>query len=315
MRVLTLSDSRCDKGKDEPCRQRDVQVGGFFAQTFNVNETQSAEDTEKTYDGLGRVYLSGKGYWPPRHPSPQQTTVNHPFSLATLDVMRSYTGADVAMLQKRDFYWGPFAPTLNPSGSSEPNGELLDRILWMGNYLQVTTVKGDTLKKVLDDSDKLDALDAQVGNLTLETLRGLLTLGIQKTLDKQYLVAGTILDPNRLYTVATSNHIAAGDTGYPELADTQFADPTLPQADKSERISFLVCQQLGGESCGARPDLLLATITQPTSNPHLPPQLEPPPSARVRAWARQLVSGPKLSQDGNGFVDYQAQLTLLGACR
>jgi 5'-nucleotidase, C-terminal domain len=301
LRILTLSDSACDK---ESCKERAFRVGGAFAQTFNVHETVNAKDLEANYDGMGRTYLTGKGYWPPDSTSPQQKTLNHPFVLATLDVLRTHTGADIAMLQKRDFYWGPFSPTLNPSASTQPSGELLDRILWMGNYLQFLTVKGDTLKKVLDDSDKLDALDAQVDNLALETLRGLLTLGIQKTQDKQYLVAGTILDPNRLYTVATSNHISAGDTGYPELADPQFAEATLPQADKSERISFLVCRQLGGESCGPSLTLLFATI-QP---PQLPSQLEPPISARVNAWTRQLLYGPRLLKDGNSFVDYRAQL-------
>jgi hypothetical protein len=304
LRVVTLSDSRCDGSQDHPCKQRDIQVSGFFSQTFNVNETSDAKVLENNYDGLGRSYLTGKGYWPPPHPSPQQTTLNHPFALATLDVMRSNTGADIAMLQKRDFYWGPFAPTLNPSASTQPSGELLDRILWMGNSLQVITVKGDTLKKVLDDSDKLDAFDAQVDNVNLETLRGLLTLGVQKTEDKQYLVAGTILDPNRLYTVATSNHISAGDTGYPELADPQFADANLPQDNQAERINVLVCEQLGGESCGINPKKLFATVTPP----QLPPQLKPPVSARVHAWTRQLMVGPKFAQDGNSFVDYRAQL-------
>jgi hypothetical protein len=304
LRVITLSDSKCDGSQSQACKQRDIQVGGFFAQTFNVNETENDKTTEKTYNGLGNTYITGKGYWPPAHRTSQQSAPDHPFALATLDVMRSHSGADVAMLQKRDFYWGPFAPNLNASGSSALNGELLDRILWMGNYLQVITVKGDTLKKVLDESDKLDALDAQVDNINLETQRGLLTLGIQKTQDKQYLVAGTILDPSRLYTVATSNHISAGDTGYPELADPQFGDANLPQADKSERISFLVCQRLGGESCGSKSSLRFATIDPA----QLPSQLEPPLSALVHAWTQQLLAGPKLAMDGNSFVDYRAQL-------
>src|SRR5205807_6230970 len=131
-----------------------------------------------------------------------------------------------------------------------PNGELLERILWMGNYLQVLTVKGDTLKKVLDDSAKFDTLDEQSTLEKVEVGRGLLTMGIQKTRDKQYLVDGTQLDPSRLYTVVTSNHISAGDNGYPELADPQFADSRLPKPDKdgdentkAPRISSLVCQE------------------------------------------------------------------------
>src|SRR5207302_10878201 len=137
------------------------------------------------------TYLAAKGYWPPPA-GPRGPVPTHAFELATLAVLRIHTGADVAMLQKRDFYWGPFPKTLNDRvGAIHPNGELLERILWMGNYLQVLTVKGDTLKKVLDDSAKFDTLDEQSTLEKVEVGRALLTLGIQTTRDKQYLSDAT----------------------------------------------------------------------------------------------------------------------------
>jgi hypothetical protein len=199
-------------------------------------------------------------------------------------------------------------PLNGGSDFTQPSGELLERILWMGDYLEVLSVKGSTLKKVLDDSDKFDTLDEQATHETEERARGLLVMGIQKTRDKQYLVDGMQLDPNRLYTVATSNHIAAGDNGYPELADPQFADVHLPRVDKDKdaddktpRISVVVCRALGGESCVSNPGLLFASIKD------LPSQLEPSLPG-LRAYLRSLQGVPQLLGDGYNRTDYQAQL-------
>jgi hypothetical protein len=303
LRTVTVSDDHC---ADALCAKRDFTVGGRWDLTFSLPKTINEEEQLKsTYKKIGLEYLKKKGYLHPLD-SPD-ASMDDPFPLAVLDTLRSKTGADVALLQKRDFYWGPFSTPLLHSTPGRPNGVLLDSILWTGDYLQVLTVKGDTLKKVLDDSDKLDALDAQTTNPSVETNRGLLTWGIQKTRDKQYLVDGTQLDPNRLYTVATSNHISAGDTGYPELADPQFSEARLPEATshddtKSQRLSSIICREFAGDDCVDGPELTFATIQR------LPSQLEPKLSARVNAWGRSFIARPQFLQDSNSVVDYQAQL-------
>jgi hypothetical protein len=350
LRYITVYDSDAKSGINQ---KRSFDVGGNYEKFLPLSEPISQEELTADYNGMGHAYLAGKGYWrSPVQPkgsaansssanesnstagsssatepssgaessATQQPGLKSPppplenaFALAVLAALRDRTHADVAMLQKRAFYWGPFPNPQNSSaGLTQPNGELLERILWMGDYLEVLSVKGSTLKKVLDDSDKLDALDERATHETVETARGLLALGIEKTRDKQYLVDGMQLDPNRLYTVATSNHIAAGDNGYPELADPQFADPRLPadkddhdEDDKTPRISWLVCQELGGEFCVSNPGLLFASIQEP----HLPSQLEPALADRiVRPYWRSLLGVPELLGDGYNRTNYQAQL-------
>jgi hypothetical protein len=304
LRIVTLSDDSCHDGL---CWERNFTVGGQWNLTFPLPAINEEEKLKGDYEQIGLDHLRSKGYWP-LSDSPS-ASLDGPFPLAVLDTLRSKTGADVAMLQKRDFYWGPFSTPLLTPPTKHPNGVLLDSILWTGDYLQVLTLKGDTLKKVLDDSAKLDALDAQATNASVETKRGLITWGIQKTRDKQYLVDGTQLDPNRLYTVATSNHIGAGDTGYPELADPQFSDAKLPRSGKSsdegettQRLSSIICRELKGENCVDSPALTFATIQR------LPPQLEPTLLARVNAWGRSFVGRPELLTDAASSVDYEAQL-------
>ncbi len=313
VRSLTLTDSNCDQASGLSTK-RTFAVGGHYDHTFPIQETIDKQQLEDSYDGMGRTYLSGKNYWHSQVPNSdpnKKPTLENAFQLAVLAALRDRTHADVSMLQKRAFYWGPFPEALNgSSGSNQPSGELLERILWMGDYLEVLSLKGSTLKKVLDDSDKLDGLDEQATQETVETSRGLLALGIEKTRDKQYLVDGMQLDPNRLYTVATSNHIAAGDNGYPELADPQFADQRLPGVDKdtdaddkTPRISSLVCQELGGESCVTNPGLLFANVQQ------LPSQLQTGlPAGFIKAYVRSVLGVPELPTDGYNRTNYQAQL-------
>jgi hypothetical protein len=308
LRTVTLSDD-CPANV---CTERNFAIKGRWDLTFPLNAPVDQKVLKSTYGALGQDYLKNHGYWPApsaSHPEGDGPAGYVAFPLAVLDVLRRKTGADVALLQKRDFYWGPFSTPLLNSAPGRPNGVLLDSILWTGDYLQVLTVKGDTLKKVLDDSDKLDAMDAQTSNPAVETDRGLLTWGIQKTRDKQYLVDGTQLDPTRLYTVATSNHISAGDTGYPELADPLFSDARLPRGAqsqdgdvKSQRLSSIICKEFGGDDCLDSPGLAFATIQR------LPSQLEPKLSARVNAWGRSFIARPQFLQDSNSLVDYKAQL-------
>jgi hypothetical protein len=334
LRSLTLTDSPMS----EKAQTRNFKVEGHYEKTFPLSETVDQDKLRACYDVLGQKYLafSRRGYWrdqlppgedkrtanelacasPSRPESTPKTTapkVENAFQLAVLAALRDRTHSDVAMLQKRSFYWGPFPVPLDGQQSLEKaNGQLLDRILWMGDYLEVIPVKGSTLKKVLDESDQFDALDEQATSEIVEAGRGVLALGLEKTRDKQYLVDGMQLDPNRLYTVATSNHITAGDNGYPELAE--FVDRRLPAVDKDDkdaddqtpRISSVVCQALGAQFgdnlCVYNPGLLFATIQQ------LPPQLEPTTLSFFRAYQRSVLGTPQLPRDAYSRTNYQAQL-------
>jgi len=320
LRSLTLSDSECGSG---PCNLRTLEVGGQYEKAFPLSEPVGKDRLQACYDALGYDYLAQKNYWRDRIPAPPdklklpdcspaaaarktvpQPRLENAFELAVLAALRDRTHADVAMLQKRSFYWGPFPL---PPGSDldlrRPNDELLERVLWMGDYLDVLSVKGSALKKVLDESDQLDTVDAQATHEIVETSRGVLALGVEKTKDKQYLVDGMQIDPNRLYTVATSNHIAAGDNGYPDLADPLFADTRLPKPDTAPRISSVVCEELRAPACAPGQALDFAGIKQ------LPPQLNAGLPGFARAYVRSVFGGrPELPADAYNRTNYQAQL-------
>jgi hypothetical protein len=174
----------------------------------------------------------------------------------TLKTMREKTSADVALMQKRDFYAGPFSHAQAESAVSAV-AEGIERVLWTGDILQVVLASGDTLAKVLKESDSFDRQDLQSTQENVEPGRGLYTHGIRKTDDGQYLIDGSVLDPKRLYSVATTNHIMAGDTGYPELSDPTLSSKNLPPPPKGKdeegrRISELVCVDLVSPSISQR---------------------------------------------------------------
>ena len=227
-----------------------------------------AEDKGKGKDGKNRV----KGCPDLGTPS------RHDFQENVLAEMRSRTNADIAMLQSRDFYFDWLRKT----------GPLIERVLWRADRLQVMHVTGDALLKTLKESDKFDQAESDPVHEAEEKGRGLVYLGIQKTEDENFLVGGVPIDKNRVYTIAAGNHIAAGDTGYPELSgadDSVLADGKLPSpADNravGQRISELACPVLplalrncvddadGIQPAPRRRDLLYA------SSSDTPPQAKP----------------------------------------
>lgn len=165
----------------------------------------------------------------------------------TLCLMQKDTGADLALLQKRDFFTAlPFDPSRLPA-SLTSDQQILDRIVWKGDFEQLIYVPGSALKKAFELSNAFDADDESNLSLADEKGRGLLKLGVIFNPDtKEYLINGLALDANRLYSVVTSDYISAGDTGYPDLGTAQL-DPPLRPTDfgkKLTTISSVVCRRL-----------------------------------------------------------------------
>ena len=227
------------------------------------------------------------------------TPVDDAFVVYTLKTLREKTRADIAFMQKRDFYFGPF---IAPGAGMVEYAVGIERVLWTGDRLQVITVTGDTLKKVLKESGLFDQQDIQATQEKTETNQGLYTFGLRKTEDDQYVIDGDLLDPKRLYTVATTNHITAGDTGYPELNDPLLASKKLPKPPgdgdvEGERISELICRDLVGSGCIADPamryprgegNVVFAMSTD------RPPQNKPGPGARAQAWFIHSLDRPMM---------------------
>lgn len=239
-------------------------------------------------------------------------TGNDAFVKCTLRILREKTHADVALMQKRDFYQGPFRP---PFDDATTNALGIERVLWTGDILQVVTVTGDTLQKVLKESAGFDQQDLQATQEKTETGRGFFTLGISKTEDGQSVIDGDLLDPKRLYTVATTNHITAGDTGYPELNDPQLANKQLPKPGGAEgiRISELVCDKMFQTGCvkNSQPkypkgegNALFA------SRKDGPAEDQPSRGARAQAWFIHSLDQPLIpnKKSGNDEGDLETKI-------
>lgn len=183
--------------------------------------------------------------------------------LLVLCTMREQLSADVALIQARDLF--EQLPLLDdPAISSRmlkrpsaysPNApvnagnfqQMLDRLIWKGDLLALLYVPGEALKKALDMSATLEAEENATLSLVVDRGRKLETLGISKDkITGEYIINELPLDPKKIYAVATTDFIGAGDTGYPDLAKAALNPKAHPAAfpKKLVSISSLVCRKL-----------------------------------------------------------------------
>lgn len=178
--------------------------------------------------------------------------------LVVLD-MQKRVNADVAMLQQRDFYLDGLeefyidhcqqragkcsAPDF--TAKKFPVQEVLDRLIWKGDFVYHISVQGSTLKTILDESKTYSRLEKSPVTAVDDHGRSLVTAGVHYDEGHdEYRINNAPLDPGRLYTVVTSDYVALGDTGYPELGKPPVGDPPDPiSSEKSlTRIATTLCQ-------------------------------------------------------------------------
>jgi len=186
---------------------------------------------------------------------PLQGDRTNQIQLLTLCAMQQHEEADIALLQERDFF--PDLPKLagdigdRTAGQDLLRQQIIDRIIWKGDFLQLLYVPGVALKKAFDQAKAFDADDRSLLSLSTEKQRGLVWLGVTFDSERsEYVINGVPLDSNKLYSVATTDFIGAGDTGYPDLAASQVNPPLVP-GDFGKRlttISSIVCRYLAGEA-------------------------------------------------------------------
>jgi len=177
----------------------------------------------------------------------------------TVCAMQENAEADIALLQKRDFFatLPGDAHDLRNDVDKEADPELqhiVDRIIWKGDFLIVSHVPGSVIQKVMAQSKTFDADDKSQLSLSDERNRGLVYAGIHYDDERgEYLVNGVPLDPNKLYSVVTSDFVTGGDTGYMDLGGAQANPPITPKDldGKLWKISSVVCRKLAGSNYAA----------------------------------------------------------------
>ena len=190
-------------------------------------------------------------------PTTDQPTGLDRIKWLTLCAMRDQTNADVALLQKRDLFDQlPFEAADAPENVQE----ILNRLIWKGDLLTLMYVPGSALKKALQQSKTYEAEESSALSLVDERLRKLETLGINyNSATKEYLINEIPIDDKKIYAVATTDYIGAGDTGYPDLAGAALNPRTHAAGfpEKLNAISTVVCRKLYSDRAD---ELCLPTI-------------------------------------------------------
>lgn len=171
-----------------------------------------------------------------------------PSSKAAKQDAVSICHADVALLQVRDFY---FPTTENSAVSIASLQEVVDRILWKDDLLTETNLSGAQIEKLLDQSDKFEKEEKDASDILPDTLNrsiskaGLVVVKKQSTAEQdRYFGHADDFDDAAIYRVATTNHLARGETGYPDAAKPAVGKQQVFQNNRAVPISVLVCEAL-----------------------------------------------------------------------
>ncbi|MDQ2842004.1 MAG: 5'-nucleotidase C-terminal domain-containing protein, partial [Acidobacteriota bacterium] len=219
-------------------------------------------------EGVEQHFIANQVYnsiFPSPHPEPCRTCslneevakitaqpsakkhINTSYEDLALEAMQGFCGSDVAMLQHRDAFsaFGK-AVALWPTDFHPTPQQLLDEMLWKGDFAFCLPVKGSTLKKVLDESAVFDKQDRDNLSVEVEKGRGLSTLGIETDPGSgASVIRGQPVEDNKLYGVAMTDYLAFGNTGYPELS-SEAVEPVVRVTDLKSlnRLTGLACQRL-----------------------------------------------------------------------
>lgn len=209
-----------------------VSSRGTGSGTPTIDATVNGVDSQDFLSGLVAKALKQEGL----KPNPADPAGN--FRELTLAVMRREGGhASAAMVQKRDLFETQYrlervAGLGEGARANERIRAIVDGILWKGDYLVTRYVKGAALKRIMDQSELFNRLDSDPYSDNDETQRGLAVFGVDKDPEtKGWVIDGEPVADDTMYKIATTDFLAFGDTGYPEL--------NKPAVGKPQQLSHL----------------------------------------------------------------------------
>jgi hypothetical protein len=211
-----------------------------------------SEKPQKPPDGKAVLCQASKAALPhakaQNTPTPPLALAPDPsedLSILALLAMQDALHTDIAFLQKRDLF-SANSLSLQTISRDELQNQI-NQIFWKGDFVITLHVTGATLKKLMKQSKKFDNLDHDLLSTEIEKGRSLLSVGIWNDPNDSdsYYVNGMKLDDTKLYSVAATEFLALGDTGYSDLTP-----PDVPPATRVEDfehlkpLSQLICQQI-----------------------------------------------------------------------
>lgn len=191
----------------------------------------------------------------PKHPPKVEADNQSLLKWLVLCSIRDYTSADVALIQRRDLFdrvsqadtklLARAAAGLTKEALYQHIQQTLDSLIWKGDLVTLLYVPGSAIKNALKKSATYESEEKSSLSLVSDKDRQLETLGIREE-DGEYFINDLPLDENRIYAVATTDYIGAGDTGYPDLESAALNPRAHPAAftGKLVPISGLVCSKL-----------------------------------------------------------------------
>ncbi len=178
---------------------------------------------------------------PAKVPPPPSTIIGD----LALYAMRQPTKADVAMLQKRDFF---NADRLGAAPFSlDQLQQQIETIFWKGDLLWTVNVTGAQLKSLVKQSAKFDAADDDPLATEVEKNRGLLFAGFSADPDdpKTFYVNGSRIADTDNFTLATTDYLGLGDTGYTDLASPAIPPPLRFKDFRSMKaLAGVICTEI-----------------------------------------------------------------------
>ena len=234
-----------------------------------------------------------------------------------LCTMQQHLGADVALIQTQDLF--DKIPVLDERQidsrtGSKSQGEIrdnvqhtLDRLIWKGDFITLLHVPGAALKSALAKSEAFESTENAKLTLSVDKGRKLETLGIRKE-NGEYFINELPIEDNRVYAVATTDFIGAGDTGYPDLAKAARNPRSYPAAftENLIAISSLVCRKFFASQSEMDRHCLGPIESSSYLDTTTLPQIEPyPPEGRLRkiltasslSWPNERSEKPTLADE------------------
>ncbi len=169
------------------------------------------------------------------NPEGEQRSPSAQLESAVLMSMRESCHADIAFLQHRDLFRPEYFARQQPAASELQT--MLDQLLWKGDFLVCRAATGAVIRQVLTQSDEYDGSENDRALARLGTFRD--------SFSGDWIVDGSALRDDKLYSVATTDYVGLGDTGYPAFRQMP-VPPAIRVRDhgKLEEISALVCRNL-----------------------------------------------------------------------
>lgn len=277
-------------------RSPDTLRVGLATAVIKVSTGERAFDNRLTGSTVSlkrETYSGKKPLWrlmvdaglSPRPPDEETVDGRTVVQNGILSAMRHFCKADVALLQQRDLYRPEHFAVEQPSAGELQ--DLLDRLLWKGDFIECHPATGAALKQAEAISQQFSSGAKNELTAEGESGRAIEALGLFTDPGSGLIINGRLAEDGQLYSIATTDFLTSGDSGYGALS----AVASQGRSELTE-ITTLVCKSLapalgGDPKITCRPSLQADAYVDPISMAAyaIPKGLDT--AGELQEWAKQ----------------------------